>query len=525
MNDVEVNKSLFLNAHNLSRPTIPLLRVKGISKRFGNVIALDDVSLDIYDGEIHALLGENGAGKTTLANILYGIYQPDSGYIELSGRKIKLGTPQDAISYGIVLVQQYPMLIDKMTVAENLALSIKDLGYLSSVRKIYGLIREISIKYDISLEPEMIVSNLSFSEKQYVELLRALILNAKILILDEPTTMLTTYERRKLFVILRKLIDEGRAVVLITHKVSEALEVSDRITVLRRGAVVSSRPKSEYDYNELVKLIMGSNVNDVTPVKYIHRQRSAPPEDVLVIKELNVANDIGLIAVRNVSLSVKAGEIVGIAGVSGNGQKELAEAIVGLRRVRSGRIVLSGVDVTNKEPYERIKNGLAYIPEDRLKYGIVGEMSVAENFILKNYKAFSKLLFINMRKVMDFASKNIDLYHIVTRSPLERAKVLSGGNIQKLIVSRELGLNTKVVLAHNPTLGLDIASAKLVHNELLNVRDRGAGILLISEDLDEVIKLSDRILVMYRGSIVYDVSRDKLSIGDIEKAMLGLLNA
>lgn len=523
MNDMEVNKSLFLNNLNLSRPTTPLLRVRGISKRFGNVVALDDVSLDIYSGEIHALLGENGAGKTTLANILYGIYQPDSGVIEFNGRIIKIRTPQDAISYGIVLVQQYPMLVDKMTVAENLVLSIRDLGHLSSIRKVYGIIREFGIKYGISLEPEMIVSNLSFSEKQYIELLRALILNARVLILDEPTTMLTSYERKKLFVILRKLINEGRAVVLITHKVSEALEISDRITVLRRGMVVSSRPRGEYDHDELVKLIMGNGVSDVVPAKHV--QSSIQSNDVLVVKELSVVNDIGLMAVRNVSLSVRAGEIVGIAGVSGNGQKELAEAIVGLRRVRYGRILLSGVDVTNKEPHERIKNGLAYIPEDRLKYGIVGEMSVAENFILKNYRVFSKFLFINMEKVRELASKNINFYHIVTRGPLEKAKVLSGGNIQKLIVSRELGLNPKVVLAHNPTLGLDVASAKLVHGELLRVRDKGAGILLISEDLDEVIKLSDRVLVMYRGSIVYEVSRDKLSIGDVEKAMLGLLNA
>ncbi|MEM1601376.1 MAG: ABC transporter ATP-binding protein [Sulfolobales archaeon] len=503
-----------------------ILSVRGISKFFGSITALKGVDLDVRREEIHVLLGENGAGKTTLVNILYGIYRPDSGVIKVFGRDVKIGSPKDAISYGIVLVQQHPMLIDKMTVAENLSIGFRKLGYLKSPKSIKNLVDEYSSKYGITVDADALVSDLSFSEKQEVELIRALMLDAKLLILDEPTTMLTTYERKKLFSILRKLIEEGRSVLLITHKVIEALEISDWITVLRRGEVIASRPRNAYMVDELVKLVVGEseNVGQLRHSELNTASNIRQRPEVLSIKELVVANDVGGIAVRGISLNVNPGEVVGIAGVSGNGQKELSEALAGLRRVRSGKIFICGLDLTNKGPGERVKAGLAYIPEERLKYGIVGEMSVAENFILKSYNSFSKYGFIVMNKVLRDVEEAIQTFNIVTRGPLEKVKALSGGNIQKLIVARELRSNPKVVVAHNPTLGLDLRSAALVRELILKVKLNNSGVLLISEDLDEVIGLSDRVAVMYRGSIVYEADKTTISRNTLERAMLGLVD-
>lgn len=517
---VVVNQTSFLHGKSILTKDV-VLSVSGLSKRFGNVVALRNVDLELRSNEIHVLLGENGAGKTTLANIIYGIYRPDSGVIKFFGKEVDIRSPKDAISYGIVLVQQYPMLIERMTVAENLALGFKGLGLLTSPKTISKVIREVNEKYGISVDPEALVSNLSFSEKQQVELIRALLLNVKLLILDEPTTMLTSYERRKLFTILKKLVSDGRSILLITHKVLEALEVSDWITVLRRGEVVASRPKDMYSVDELVKLVVGDNSelgSVISPSK-----GGELGGDVLEVKDLVVLNDVGGVAVNKVSISVRGGEIVGIAGVTGNGQKELSEAIAGLRKVRSGRILINGVDVTNKGPSSRFRAGLAYIPEERLKYGVVGDMSVAENLILKDYDRFSKFTLLKLSDAVKVADECIKAFNIVTRGPSEKVKALSGGNIQKLIIARELRLNPKVVVAHNPTLGLDLRSTSIVHEYLLNIKYSGSGVLLISEDLDEVIKLSDRVLVMYRGGIVYEGVRG-CSREVLERAMLGIVD-
>lgn len=517
---VVVNKTSFLYGNSILDKEV-VLSVNGLSKRFGNVVALRNVDLVLRSNEIHVLLGENGAGKTTLANIIYGIYRPDSGTIKFFGKEVNIRSPKDAISYGIVLVQQHPMLIERMTVAENLALGFKELGILSSPKTISRVVREVNEKYGISVDPEVLVSSLSFSEKQQVELIRALLLNVKLLILDEPTTMLTSYERRKLFSILKKLVSDGKSILLITHKVLEALEVSDWITVLRRGEVVSSRPKDMYSVDELVKLVVGDDglvSNVVSPSKSVE-----VGGNVLEVKDLIVLNDVGGIAVNRVSINVRGGEIVGIAGVTGNGQKELSEAIAGLRRVRDGRILINGVDVTNKGPSSRFRAGLAYIPEERLKYGVVGDMSVIENLILKDYYMFSRFTLLRLSDAVRVAEECIKTFNIVTRGPSEKVKALSGGNIQKLIIARELRLNPKVVVVHNPTLGLDLRSTSIVHEQLLNIKYSGSGVLLISEDLDEVIKLSDRVLVMYRGTIVYEGVRG-CSREALEKAMLGIVD-
>jgi len=518
---VVVNKTSFLYGNSILGREV-VLSVNGLSKRFGNVVALRNVDLELRSNEIHVLLGENGAGKTTLANIIYGIYRPDSGTIKFFGKEVNIRSPKDAISYGIVLVQQHPMLIERMTVAENLALGFKELGILSSPKTIGRVVREVNEKYGISVDPEVLVSNLSFSEKQQVELIRALLLNVKLLILDEPTTMLTSYERRKLFSILKKLVSDGRSILLITHKVLEALEVSDWITVLRRGEVVASRPKDMYSVDELVKLVVGDDGELVSSV--VSPSKSVEVGgNVLEVKDLIVLNDVGGIAVNKVSINVRSGEIVGIAGVTGNGQKELSEAIAGLRRVRDGRILINGVDVTNKGPSSRFRAGLAYIPEERLKYGVVGDMSVTENLILKDYYMFSRFTLLRLSDAVRVAEECIKTFNIVTRGPSEKVKALSGGNIQKLIIARELRLNPKVVVAHNPTLGLDLRSTSIVHEQLLNIKYSGSGVLLISEDLDEVIKLSDRVLVMYRGTIVYEGVRG-CSREALEKAMLGIVD-
>jgi len=507
-----------------------MLAARGVCKSFGTIVALKDVDLSVAEGEIHVLLGENGAGKTTLVNILYGIYQPDRGEVEVYGRKVQIRSPRDAIANGIVLVQQHPMLIDRMSVAENLALGFRGLGLLAPPKRIEVLIRDYCRKYGFSLDPHMPVSNLTFSEKQQVELIRALLLNAKLIILDEPTAMLTSLERRRLFSLLRGLVSEGRSVLLITHKIVEALEVSDWITVLRRGEVVASRPKSEYSTDELVRLVMGGNRvegNYISPHSNVGARGSTNThrEVLLSVNDLTVLNDVGEVSVNGVTLSLSSGEVVGIAGITGNGQKELAEAIVGLRKVVRGRVVVSGIDVTNKGPAARIKAGLAYIPEERLKYGIIGDMSVAENLILKSYSKYSKFLILRGREVAELALKSIKTFEIVTRGPSERVKALSGGNIQRLIIARELGLRPRVIIAHNPTLGLDLSASKLVHEQLMASRNGGAGVLLISEDLDEVLKLSDRVLVMYRGKLVYEAERGSVIREELERAMLGVTNA
>ncbi len=501
-----------------------MLSARGISKFFGSITALKDVDLDIRRREIHVLLGENGAGKTTLVNILYGIYRPDAGKIKVFGKEVRIDSPKDAISHGIVLVQQHPMLVDKMTVAENLSIGFRKLGLFKSSKAVKKLIDDYSKRYGITVNADALVSNLSFSEKQEVELIRALMLDAKLLMLDEPTTMLTSYERKKLFSTLRRLVSEERSVLLITHKVVEALEISDWITVLRKGEVIASRPKNAYRADELVKLVMGdsgdSGITSVNGLKAV----SVQPTEVLRVEDLVVVNEVGGVAVRGISLKVFAGEILGIAGVSGNGQKELSEALAGLRKVRSGRIFICGIDVTDKGPRDRVKAGLAYIPEERLRYGVVGGMSVAENFILKNYDSFSRYGVIDLEKALSSVEEAIKTFNIVTRGPSEKVKALSGGNIQKLIVARELWTNPKVIIAHNPTLGLDIRSTSLVRELLLKAKYNGSGVLLISEDLDEVISLSDRIVVMYRGSIAFEGDKASASRDVLERAMLGLAN-
>jgi len=342
--------------------------------------------------------------------------------------------------------------------------------------------------------------------------------------------MLTSTEKKKLFTLLRNLAEEGRSILMITHKVIEAMEISDWITVLRKGEVVASGPREMFTAEDLVKFVIGYNNLVQNMKKFSSRKistiaKAEAKADVIMIDDIDVLNDIGELAVKSLSLRVRPGEILGIAGVAGNGQKELVEAIVGLRKPIKGRIILRGVDVTKKGPRERVKLGVAYIPEERIKIGIAGDLSVAENLILKVYNKdpFSSLILLNYKAIEDYAINLIKKFNIVTRGPWDRAKVLSGGNIQKLIVARELSLNPKIIIAHNPTLGLDLLATRIVRNSIIEAREKGASILLVSEDLDEVLELSDRVAVMYSGRIVYEAPRDSVNIDDIEKAMLGVL--
>lgn len=518
------SESKIVFSQNKSRDII--LSVRNIRKSFGFVQALKDVDLDIAKGEVHVLLGENGAGKTTLVNIIYGIYIPDSGEIYINGTPVRIRSPRDAMKYGIALIQQYPMLIERLTVFENLALSLHRIRMFTSPRKVTKLAMAISEKYGIKLDLDVPVSKLSFSEKQQVELLKALLIDARIIILDEPTLMLTSTERRKLFTLLRNLAKEGRSILMITHKVIEAMEVSDWITVLRRGEVVASGPTKIFTTKDLVKLVIGyNNLVQSMEKENLRKVSSRTENDIIIVDNIDVLNDIGEIAVKSLSLRVKSGEILGIAGVAGNGQKELVEAIMGLRKPVKGRIILGGVDVTKKGPRERVKLGVAYIPEERIKIGIAGDLSVAENLVLKVYgkKPFSSLLMLNYKSIENNAVKLIEKFNIITRGPWDKAKVLSGGNIQKLIVARELSLNPKLIIAHNPTLGLDLLSTRIVRKSIIEARERGASILLVSEDLDEVLELSDRVAVMYSGKIVYEAPRSSINIDDIERAMLGAM--
>lgn len=476
------------------------MRMIGIVKRFPGVLANDHVDFDVRAGEIHALLGENGAGKTTLMRQLYGMYRPDAGKILINGVEQHFTSPQDAIRAGIGMIHQHFMLVPSLTVVENVALGLKSSrGILLDLDRVEKRIRELSEQYGLKVDPKAYVWQLAVGEQQRVEIIKALYRGAALLILDEPTAVLTPQEVEDLFRTLRQMAQNGHALIFISHKLHEVLAISDRVTVLRDGRVVGSRPTRETNKIELAQMMVGRPV-----ILQYERPPAQFGEVRLAIENLVVGGDRGQDAVRGVSLDVHAGEILGLAGVSGNGQRELAEALAGLRPVKAGRILLCGQDVTHEPPGVRIALGQSYIPEERLRDGTIKEFSVADNLILEDHHKppFSRNIFLNFNVIREVSGRLVNEYNVKTPSVDTPVKNLSGGNIQKLILARELSRRPKVLIASQPTRGVDIGATEYIHQRLLEQRQAGTAILLISEDLDEIRALSDRIAVIYEGEIV-----------------------
>ena len=476
-----------------------VVSMRGIVKRFPGVVANDHVDFEARAGEIHALLGENGAGKTTLMNILYGIYRPDEGEIYVKGKKVTIRSPRDAIELGIGMVHQHFMLVYPHTVAENIVLGLSSSSFLFPAREVRERINEFSKKYGLEVDPEARIWQLAAGEQQRVEIIKALYRGAEVLILDEPTTMLAPGEVGELFATLRRMTDEGRTIIFITHKLDEVMAISDRVTVLRRGKVVATCNTSETDKRELTRMMVGREV-----LFHLERKPVEKGEVVLEVEGLHALNDKGLPALKGISFAIRGGEILGIAGVAGNGQRELVEVITGLRKAVKGRVSILGEDMTNRSPREIAEKGVAHIPEERIRMGLVPNMSVAENLILKNYRCppCSGRLFLNHLFIDQRAEKLISEYNIVTPSKETPAKLLSGGNIQRLILAREISEEPRLIVASHPTYGLDVGATEHIRQLLLKQREKGAAILLVSEDLEEIMIMSDRIAVMFEGEVV-----------------------
>ncbi len=495
-----------------------VLEARNISKQFPGVLANDQVNFDLRKGEIHALLGENGAGKTTLMNILYGLYRPDSGEILVGGTEAIIHSPKDSITLGIGMVHQHFMLIPVFSVAENVMLGDETVQYGILDRKtVAAKVKALSHQYGLDVDPQAQLGQLSVGMQQRVEIVKTLYRDAQILILDEPTAVLTPQEADDLFRIMRDLTKRGVSIIFITHKLKEVLAIADRITVMRAGHVVGSTTPKETNEAKLASMMVGREV-----ILTVRKEAAKPKEEVLQVENLHVQDDRGLDAVRGITFNVRAGEILGIAGVQGNGQTELAEALTGLRSIKSGKIVLAGIDVTGKPPRPITEDGMGHIPEDRQRYGLVLSYTVADNMVLCSYylEPFAHWTIIQQEAVDSNARKLIEDYDVRTPSPYVPATKLSGGNQQKVIVARELSRPVKLLLASQPTRGLDVGSIEYIHKQIVAMRDRGVGVLLISAELDEIMSLSDRIAVEYQGQIMDIVDANKAN-----KESLGLLMA
>lgn len=503
-------------------PATPVLEMRNVTKRFPGVIANDNINFSLLKGEIHTLLGENGAGKSTLMKILYGMQQPDEGSILLNGQKIKISTPSDAIEHGIGMIHQHFMLVPTLTVAENVALGLRSTHpVFTDLKNVAERIEQLSEMYGLHVDPAAHVWQLAVGERQRVEIIKALYRDASILILDEPTAVLTPNEVDELFITFRQMAAKGRSLVFISHKLHEVLHLSDRITVLRHGRITGETTPSTSSKKELARLMVGRDVK-LEP----DRSEVEPGEPLLVITDLHAAGDKGKDAVSGINLQVKSGEIVGIAGVSGNGQRELAETISGLRKIKSGTITINGSKLLLSSPKAARQSGLSYVPEERMRDGAIGEFSVSDNLILLDHgseKFCTKTGFLRFKTIYEHCKKLIKEYDVKTPDLDTPAKNLSGGNIQKLILARELSGNPKVLIASQPTRGVDIGAAEYIHQRLTEQRTAGTATVVISEDLDEVLALSDRIAVMFDGKIIGIVDREHATREDIGLMMAGVV--
>jgi general nucleoside transport system ATP-binding protein len=485
----------------LAEPAAPVLELRGITKSFPGIVANDSVDLDLLPGEVHALLGENGAGKSTLMNVLYGLYHPDAGEIRVKGTTLTLGSPREAIEHGIGMVHQHFMLIPVMTVAENVVLASEPshgrifLDYGESVRRV----EELSRSFGLVVDPRARVDEIGVGQQQRVEILKALYRGADILILDEPTAVLTPQEAEELFAVVRSLTGQGKSVIFISHKLHEVLEIADRISVLRRGKLVETRPREGATEEGLARAMVGRDV-----LLRVDKAPAHPAEPLLRVEDLVVHDDRGLEAVRGVSFDVCAGEIVGIAGVDGNGQTELIDALTGLRHASSGRVVVADRDVTRETAKHCLDAGIGHIPQDRQRRGLVLQFTLAENIGLHDFdkRPTSRFGWLRPRLLVERAGRLLRQFDVRGGGPLTRAGALSGGNQQKVVLAREIERNPKVLIAGQPTRGLDVGAIEFVHRRLVEERDEGRAILLVSLELDEILSLSDRIFVIYEGRLV-----------------------
>lgn len=514
-----------------------LLEMRGITKRFPGVLANDGVDFDLKAGEVHTLLGENGAGKSTLMNILYGMHHPDEGEVLLEGTPVEIANPTDAINLGIGMVHQHFMLVPTLTVTENIALGLKSQRRKSAnpatsagnsgagdsksggpnLAFVRNHLLDLSEQHGLKVDPDAYIWQLAVGERQRVEILKALYRQAKILVLDEPTAVLTPQEADDLIAVLKKMASDGRGLVFISHKLHEVMSVSNRITVLRDGRVSGNTTPAETRREDLARMMVGRPVQLVPD-----KPQAKMGQTLLEVSDLVVANNRGTDAVQSISIEVKSGEIFGLAGVSGNGQRELAQAIAGLQSVKSGKVRISDIDITGKHPSQIRKAGLSYVPEERMIDGVVPEFTVSENLLLLNRRSrkFSILGFLRFGEIKRHCQQLVERFTIKTPGLKEKTSNLSGGNIQKLILARELSSQPKVILAAQPTRGVDIGAAEYIHSQLLEQKAKGTATLLVSEDLDEVLALSDRIGIIYEGRLMDVVNHE-----DATTEKLGLLMA
>ena len=496
------------------------LELRGITKRFPGVVANDNVNLTLNTGEVLSLIGENGAGKSTLMSVLYGMYKPDEGDIVIDGTPQVFTSPADAIAAGIGMVHQHFMLVPVFTVAENVVLGVEPTGALGKLHidEARRMVREISDRYSLDLDPDAVIEDLPVGVQQRVEIVKVLLRDAKVVVFDEPTAVLTPSEIIEFFEIVKTLVSAGRGVVFITHKLKEALNIANRIAVLRRGKVVGEVDPKTASESQIAEMMVGRPVQLT-----VDKSSAAAGEVVLKVTDLTVLDADGRPHVENVSFEVRAGEIVGVAGVQGNGQTELVEALTGLRKAAGGTITLDGKDLTHSNPRERHQMGMAHIPEDRQRQGLVGGLSVAENLVLTRYHddQFSHGVIVDWNAANAIADTLISEYDIRTPSKETGVGTLSGGNQQKVIVARELSRDLRLTIAAQPTRGVDVGSIEYIHSRIVKERDAGTAVLIVSTELDEVMALSDRLLVMFRGKVVAELDPKKVTPMEVGLYMAG----
>jgi len=496
-----------------------VLELRNITKRFPGVLANDHIDFQLEKGEIHALLGENGAGKSTLMNILYGLYAPDEGQIFLDGKEVQIEGPSDAIAQGIGMVHQHFMLVPVMTVAENIMLGTEVVrnGFVLDRKTAAQRIRALSGQYGLEVDPEATVADLPVGTRQRVEIVKALYREADVLILDEPTAVLTPQEAEQLFLTISSLVEQGKSIIFITHKLKEVFQIANRITVLRNGRVVGATAPAETSEPELAAMMVGREV-----ILTVDKGAAQLGKTVLRVEELRAMDDRWAIALDGVSLQVRAGEVLGVAGVQGNGQTELVEVLTGLRSALDGQVEINGVDVTNARPRKVIEQGVAHIPEDRHEHGMIASYPVVDNLVLCTYyqPPFARGILTDDRAREENAQALVREFDIRTPSVYTLGASLSGGNQQKMIVAREFSRPISLLIAAQPTRGLDVGSIEFIHQQIVNKRDEGTAVLLVSAELDEIMSLSDRIAVMYKGQIIAT-----MDAGEATREELGLLMA
>ncbi|MBM7097546.1 ABC transporter ATP-binding protein [Bacillus sp. H-16] len=496
-----------------------VIEMNNIRKEFPGIVANDNITLQVKQGEIHALLGENGAGKSTLMNVLFGLYQPEKGEIKVRGEKVAITNPNVANDLGIGMVHQHFMLVQKFTVTENIILGSEPTkGMNINIRKAEKDVAAISEQYGLRVDPRAKIEDISVGMQQRVEILKTLYRGADILIFDEPTAALTPQEIKELIQIMKNLIKEGKSIILITHKLKEIMSVCDRCTVIRRGKGIGTVNVSDTDENKLAAMMVGREVSFS-----VEKEPAQPKDPVLSIKGLAVEDSRGVKAVNNLNLEVRSGEILGVAGVDGNGQTELIEAIAGLRKVSAGTISLSGKDITGLKPRKVTESGVGHIPQDRHKHGLVLDFTIGENILLQTYyqKPYSSNTVLNYTKMYEKARSLIEEYDVRTPNERTPARALSGGNQQKAIIAREVDRSPDLLIAAQPTRGLDVGAIEFIHKKLIEERDMGKAVLLVSLELDEVLNVSDRIAVIYEGQIVDIVDADKTNERELGLLMAG----